>query len=195
MMLRRLYESPFVRFAVVGGVATAVNYAVYVVLVRCFDDLWPALAYFCAFCVSIVCNFLLSSYFTFRVRPSARRAVRFLTAHLINLVNELVLLEIWLWAGVPKLYAPLCVFLVAFPVNFLMVRFRPARAFEILKKRTLPCDARQGLLLHLFGCSLGYFLILGSSSPYFFFRSSALSHSPSSIASTPHATKISIGRV
>ena len=40
MMLRRLYESPFVRFAVVGGVATAVNYAVYVVLVRCFDDLW-----------------------------------------------------------------------------------------------------------------------------------------------------------
>jgi putative flippase GtrA len=49
--------------------------------------------------------------------------VRFLTAHLINLVNELVLLEIWLWAGVPKLYAPLCVFLVAFPVNFLMVRF------------------------------------------------------------------------
>ena len=83
MMLRRLYESPFVRFAVVGGVATAVNYAVYVVLVRCFDDLWPALAYFCAFCVSIVCNFLLSSYFTFRVRPSARRAVRFLTAHLI----------------------------------------------------------------------------------------------------------------
>ena len=105
MMLRRLYESPFVRFAVVGGVATAVNYAVYVVLVRCFDDLWPALAYFCAFCVSIVCNFLLSSYFTFRVRPSARRAVRFLTA------------------GVPKLYAPLCVFLVAFPVNFLMVRF------------------------------------------------------------------------
>ena len=115
MMLRRLYESPFVRFAVVGGVATAVNYAVYVVLVRCFDDLWPALAYFCAF--------LLSSYFPFRVRPSARRAVRFLTAHLINLVNELVLLEIWLWAGVPKLYAPLCVFLVAFPVNFLMVRF------------------------------------------------------------------------
>ena len=40
-----------------------------------------------------------------------------------------------------------------------------AEAFEILKKRTLPCDARQGLLLHLFGCSLGYFLILGSSSP------------------------------
>lgn len=49
--------------------------------------------------------------------------VKFLTAHLINLFNELVLLEIWLWVGVPKLYAPLCVFVVAFPVNYFMVRF------------------------------------------------------------------------
>ena len=123
MLIRALYESAFVRFAVVGGIATGVNYATYVVLVRHFDDLWPSVAYFCAFCVSIVCNFLLSSYFTFRVRPSARRAVRFLAAHLINLVNELVLLEIWLWVGVPKLYAPLCVFAVAFPINFFLVRF------------------------------------------------------------------------
>ncbi|MFQ8807139.1 MAG: hypothetical protein ACLR8Y_21440 [Alistipes indistinctus] len=42
---------------------------------------------------------------------------------MINLFNELVLLEIWLWVGVPKLYAPLCVFVVAFPVNYFMVRF------------------------------------------------------------------------
>lgn len=122
-VLRALYESAFVRFAVVGGIATGVNYAVYVVLVRHFDDLPPVAAYACAFCVSVVCNFLLSSWFTFRVRLSWMRAVKFLTAHLINLVNELVLLEIWLWAGVPKLYAPLCVFAVAFPINFLMVRF------------------------------------------------------------------------
>lgn len=121
--LRSLYESAFVRFAVVGGIATGVNYATYVVLVRHFDDLPPVAAYICAFCVSIICNFMLSSWFTFRVRPSWMRAVKFLTAHLINLVNELVLLEIWLWAGVPKLYAPLCVFVVAFPINFLMVRF------------------------------------------------------------------------
>ena len=54
VLLRALYESSFVRFAAVGGVATAVNYATYVVLVRSFDDLHPAVAYLCAFCVSIV---------------------------------------------------------------------------------------------------------------------------------------------
>lgn len=194
-MLRRLYESPFVRFAVVGGVATAVNYAVYVVLVRCFDNLWPALAYFCAFCVSIVCNFLLSSYFTFRVRPSGPpcRAVPDGPPHQpcerTRTARNLAV------GGRSETLCAAVRFSGRLSGQFPDGALRPARAFEILKKRTLPCDARQGLLLHLFGCSLGYFLILGSSSPYFFFRSSALSHSPSSIASTPHATKISIGRV
>lgn len=122
-LIRRLYGNPFLRFAAVGGIATAVNYGTYVALVGNFDGLYPALAYILAFCASIVCNFVLSSYFTFRVKPSWGRAAKFLTAHLVNLFNELVLLELWLWAGVPKLYAPLCVFLVAFPVNYFMVRF------------------------------------------------------------------------
>lgn len=122
-LVRALYRSSFVRFAAVGGVATAVNYATYATLVSRFDRLAPAVAYVGAFCVSIVCNYVLSSYFTFGVRPSWPRAGRFLTAHLVNLVNELVLLEVWLWVGVPKLYAPLCVFAVAFPVNYFMVRF------------------------------------------------------------------------
>lgn len=120
--IRCLYEHSFVRFAFVGAVATGVNYGVYVLLIRSFDDLWPAIAYVGAFCVSVSCNFFLSSYFTFRVKPTGKRAVKFLTAHLINLFNELVLLELWLWAGVPKLYAPLCVFAVAFPINYLMVK-------------------------------------------------------------------------
>lgn len=168
MMLRRLYESPFVRFAVVGGVATAVNYAVYVVLVRCFDDLWPAL---CPPCRAVPDG------------PPHQPCERTRTAR--NLAV----------GGRSETLCAAVRFSGRLSGQFPDGALRPARAFEILKKRTLPCDARQGLLLHLFGCSLGYFLILGSSSPYFFFRSSALSHSPSSIASTPHATKISIGRV
>lgn len=47
----------------------------------------------------------------------------FLMAHLINLANELLLLNLFLYAGVSKYYAPLCVFIVAFPINYFMVRF------------------------------------------------------------------------
>ena len=121
-LIARLYRSSFVRFAAVGVVATGINYATYASLVSNFDGLWPEAAYLAAFCVSISCNFVLSSYFTFRVEPTWRRAAGFLTAHLINLVNELLLLRLWIWIGVPKLYAPLCVFVVAFPINYLMVR-------------------------------------------------------------------------
>ncbi len=123
ILVRRLYESSFVRFAAVGAAATGINYAVYTLLVLAFDRLLPEAAYVGAFCVSVSCNFLMSSYFTFRVRPTWPRAAKFLTAHLVNLVNELVLLRLWLWAGVPKLYAPLCVFVIAFPLNYFMVRF------------------------------------------------------------------------
>lgn len=122
-LICRLYKSPFVRFAFVGGTATGINYGTYLVLNWNFEDINATLAYVLAFCVSIVCNFILSSYFTFRVNPSWPRALKFLTAHLVNLVNELLLLNLWLWIGVPQLYAPLPVFVVAFPINFLMVRF------------------------------------------------------------------------
>ncbi len=122
-LIYRLYKSPFVRFAAVGAVATGVNYSVYTSLILHFDELPPEVAYVAAFCVSVSCNFVLSSHFTFGVAPTWKRAVKFLTAHLINLVNELLLLRLWLWIGVPKLYAPLCVFAIAFPINYLMVRF------------------------------------------------------------------------
>lgn len=123
ILICRLYKSPFVRFAFVGGVATGINYGTYVLLNWKFPHINATLAYLLAFCVSIICNYILSSYFTFRVKPSAPRAMKFLTAHLINLVNELLLLNLWLWLGVPKIYAPLPVFVVAFPINFFMVRF------------------------------------------------------------------------
>lgn len=121
-LIYRLYKSPFVRFAAVGAVATGINYGTYTLLILHFDDLWPEVAYIAAFCVSIICNFILSSYFTFSVDPTWSRAAKFLTAHLVNLANELLLLRLWLWIGVPKLYAPLCVFVITFPINYLMVR-------------------------------------------------------------------------
>lgn len=128
-LIRTLYGNSFVRFAAVGGIATAINYATYVLIVSRCEALQltavyiPTLAYIGAFGVSVVCNFILSNYFTFGTKPTWARAGKFLTAHLVNLFNELVLLNLWLWIGVPKLYAPLCVFVIAFPINYFMVRY------------------------------------------------------------------------
>lgn len=120
-LIRRAYHAPFIRFAAVGATASLIQYGVYLLLVH-----WgfgPRLSYPMAFPVSLTCNFFLSSYFTFHVRPSWHRAAKFLTAHLVNLGNEFLLLNLFLWLGASEYFAPLFVFAVAFPINFLMVRF------------------------------------------------------------------------
>lgn len=121
-LIRKLFSYSFIRFAFVGGIATVVNYGIYLPLVH-LANLNPNIAYLIAFAVSITCNYFLSSHFTFRVSTSWRRALQFLCAHLLNLVNELLLLNLFLWLGISKYYAPLCMFAVAFPINFFMVRF------------------------------------------------------------------------
>src|SRR5690606_31250434 len=94
-VIERLLKYSFVRFIFVGGTATVVNYSVYLTFVSV--NVNPNIAYLCAFAVSIVCNYFLSSYFTFRVKPSVKRAIQFLGAHLINLVNEMLLLNLFLY--------------------------------------------------------------------------------------------------
>ncbi|MEG0789836.1 MAG: GtrA family protein [Alistipes sp.] len=119
--IKKLFALSFVRFAFVGGIASLIHYGVYLALLQLNLNL--SLTYVMAFCVSLTCNYLLSSYFTFHVKPQWARAFKFLTAHLVNLFNELVLLNVFLYFGVSKYYAPLGVFLVAFPINYFMVRF------------------------------------------------------------------------
>jgi len=144
VLVRKLYGHSFVRFAAVGGVATAVNYGTYVILIHNFDNLYPAIAYVLAFCVSISCNFVLSSYFTFGVKPTRARAVKFLTAHLINLFNELVLLEIWLWVGVPK---PRCVSLWSLSLSITLWCDSPcAGSHTQLLKRKSRSQLRESVL-------------------------------------------------
>lgn len=120
-LIEKLFSYPFIRFIFVGGIATVVNYCIYLSLVNI--DIEPNIAYLAAFAVSIVCNYFLSSYITFQVKPQLKRAIQFLGAHLINLCNELILLNSMLYLGINKFYAPLLVFLMAFPINFFIVRY------------------------------------------------------------------------
>ena len=120
-LLEKLFSYALVRFIFVGGIATAVNFSIYYPLV--YINTNPTLAYLLAFSVSIICNYFLSSHFTFRVKPELKRAIQFLGAHLINLGNELIILNILIHFGINKYYAPLLVLAIAFPLNFLIVRY------------------------------------------------------------------------
>lgn len=90
--------------------------------------------------------------------------------------------------------------LVKNPVN--SYRSRCNRFFPDIRRRPVCTDEitraavhrTAALSLHLF-VVVWLLLYIGQFEPYFFFRSSALSHSPRSIAAMPQLAKITIGSV
>ncbi|MDR1004575.1 MAG: GtrA family protein [Prevotellaceae bacterium] len=110
----------FIRFVLVGVTATAVHYGIYLGI----QSFLPVnVAYTIGYAVSFVLNFYLTAFFTFRRAPSWRRGMGFGGAHLVNYLLHLVLLNLFLWLGINRQLAPLPVYAIAIPVNFLLVRF------------------------------------------------------------------------
>jgi putative flippase GtrA len=66
--------SQFLRFATVGGIATAIHYLILVALVQAvnMNAVWASSI---GFIISAVCNYLLNYRFTFRSNVEHRRAV------------------------------------------------------------------------------------------------------------------------
>lgn len=110
----------FIRFVMVGIFATALHYGLYFVLQRAIN---VNIAYTLGYALSFIANFYLTAYFTFGRKPSWRKAFGFGGAHLLNYLLHIGLLNTFLWTGIPKLLAPVPVFAIAIPVNFLLVRF------------------------------------------------------------------------
>lgn len=110
----------FVKFGMVGVFATILHYGIYRVLQRFIEvNVAYSVAYFLAF----IANFYLTSYFTFGTSPSWRKLFGMGGAHVVNWLLQLALLNTFLWMGVSKEWAPIPVFVISVPVNFLLVRF------------------------------------------------------------------------
>ncbi len=108
------------RFALVGLFATALHYGIYLLLLNILSE---TIAYTIGYVISFVCNFALTCSFTFRKRASTKRGLGFGMAHLVNYILHVFLLNLFLWMGISNVYAPIPVFCIAIPVNFLLVRF------------------------------------------------------------------------
>ena len=119
-MMNRLDIGEMVRFIVVGVLATAIHYGFYYILLGATGH---NIAYTIGYIVSFTVNFILSSVFTFGVSLSLQRLGRFGISHLLNYLIGVGLLNVMIWLGVPAQWAPLPVFLLVIPINFLLVRF------------------------------------------------------------------------
>lgn len=110
----------FVRFGLVGGFCTALHYGIYFLLQLAIE---VNVAYTVGYLLSFIANFYLTSYFTFGTAPSWRKLFGMAGAHGVNYLLHMVLLNLFIWIGVRQEFAPLPVFAIAIPVNFILVRF------------------------------------------------------------------------
>ena len=119
-LIRKILSLEFVRFGIVGVVATALHYIIYWLLMHCIN---VNVAYTIGYLLSWCCNLYLTAHFTFRTTANVKRGVGFAISHLVNYLLHMALLNLFLWLGISKAWAPVPVFCIVIPVNFLLVRF------------------------------------------------------------------------
>ena len=119
LLFRRLFNVEFIRFAIVGIIATAIHYGLYYLLL---GSLNVNIAYSIGYIVSLICNFVLSARFTFKSQANIKKGFGFVCSHLINYLLHIAFLNLFLFIGIPEKVAPIPVFCCVFPINFLLVR-------------------------------------------------------------------------
>lgn len=108
------------RFGIVGVLATLLQYGIYWTLIRWLS---PTLSMTVGYAISFAFNFVASTRYTFRVKTSAKRGAGFAISHAVNYVLQMLTLNLFIWLGISKQWAPVPMFCVCVPVNFILVRF------------------------------------------------------------------------
>jgi len=119
MKFKKIHKE-FACFVIVGIFATVLHYGIYYLLMHVIN---VNVAYTIGYFLSFIVNFFLTSYFTFGVAPSWMKLLGMSGAHLINYLLHMILLNVFLYIGISKVWAPIPVFSIAIPVNFILVRF------------------------------------------------------------------------
>ena len=109
----------FIRFGIVGCIAVVVQYAVYYL---CLKFVSHNVSYTIGYIFSFIVNYILTTSFTFR-KKTGRNGVGFTLSHLVNYCMQVGLLNLFIYFGCSKQIAPIPVFVICIPTNFLMVRF------------------------------------------------------------------------
>jgi putative flippase GtrA len=110
-----------IRFGMVGGLATVLQYVVYVIFVNAVG-VKAVPSTLISYAISFIGNYFLSSYFTFHSKPNAKNGIGFTLSHLVNMGLQTGLVAIFNQL-IPPTFALLPALAICIPVNYLLVRF------------------------------------------------------------------------
>lgn len=113
--------SEIIRFGMVGGLATVIQYGVYVIFATAIG--LPAVpSQLISYAISFIFNYILSSRFTFHKKANPKNGLAFTLSHLINMGLQAGLVAIFT-PLVGKTLGLLPALAICIPVNYLLVRF------------------------------------------------------------------------
>lgn len=116
-----------VRFSIVGAIGTAMQYGIYYVFLALFERYCPDLhayvtiAFTIGFCVEMVSNYLLTSFYTFRSRPCLKNAGGFLVGRGVNYVVQIGFLHLLILCSMPEEWAGIVAIVLAGIVNYFVL--------------------------------------------------------------------------
>ncbi len=132
----RTHLSRFVRFVLVGGIATAIQYALLVLLVRGFG-IAPTPASSVGFALSAVVNYLLNYRYTFRShRPHVPAMAKFGLLAAVGLLINAAIMYLMVAAGAHYLIAQVCATGVVLFWNFIGNSFWTFGVGSVEEERT-----------------------------------------------------------
>ena len=108
-----------VRFCTTGVVSTVASYFFYYVLLRWLN---PTLSFTVSYLIAMFINYLMTTAFTFKVKANKKNAIGFVISNAINYGLCALFLNIFIWVGISKKLAPIPMYAVCVPINFLIVR-------------------------------------------------------------------------
>lgn len=125
------------RFVLVGALGTGVQYGIYYLLLTVFQRQWPdvgiltSVAFTVGFVVEMVCNYFLTSYYTFKVKPSLKNIGGFFIGRALNYVIQLLFLHMMIWLHVSEEWAGIVAIMLAGVINyFVLLPFFRAKKTE-----------------------------------------------------------------
>ena len=115
------------RFVLVGALGTGLQYGIYYLLLMVFQRQWlevgilTSVAFTAGFIIEMVCNYFLTSFYTFRVRPTWKNAGGFLFGRAINYVIQLLFLNLLIWLHFSEELAGIAAIALAGVINYFVL--------------------------------------------------------------------------
>lgn len=116
-----------VRFVLVGALGTGLQYGIYYVLLGIFQTKWAedtwltSVAFTVGFVIEMVYNYLMTSFYTFRVRPTLKNAGGFLFGRALNYVIQLIFLNVLIWLHMSEEWAGITAIALAGVINYFVL--------------------------------------------------------------------------